>query len=57
MLKGEKEVIDAYRGEYLGERFLQFEWVKERKQQLDCIKEKNNGEKKSDAMIESNNKR
>ena len=56
-MKGEKEVIDAYRGEYLGERFLQFEWVKERKQQLDCIKEKNNGEKKSDAMIESNNKR
>ena len=38
MLKGDKEAISAYRGAYLGERFLQFPWVQERKKQLDGIK-------------------
>lgn len=38
MLKGDKEVTGAYRGEYLGDRFLQFAWVQERKRQLDNIK-------------------
>lgn len=38
MLKGDKKAISEYRGEYLGERFLQFEWVQERKKYLDEIK-------------------
>lgn len=38
MLKGDKKIISEYRGEYLGERFSQFEWVQERKKQLDEIK-------------------
>ena len=38
MLKGDKKIIRAYSGEYLGERFLSFEWVQERKKQLEKIK-------------------
>ena len=57
MLKGDEKAISEYRGEYLGERFSQFEWVQERKKQLDCIKSENDSEKKSDAMIEIRNKR
>ncbi len=38
MLKGDEKVISEYRGKYLGERFLQFEWVQERKKYLDEIK-------------------
>ena len=38
MLKGDKKIIREYRGEYLGERFSQFEWVQGRKKQLGEIK-------------------
>ena len=38
MLKGDEKVISEYRGEYLGERFLQFKWVQQRKKQLENIK-------------------
>lgn len=39
MLRGDIKAINAYQGEYLGERFLEFEWVQERKKQLDKMKE------------------
>ena len=39
MIKGDKRAIKTYTGEYLGERFLEFGWVQDRKKQLDRIKE------------------
>ena len=38
MLRGDREAVNSYRGEYMKQYMDQFPWVQKRKEQLDEIK-------------------